>query len=85
MKSDLSSRPNIGKTLEKKLNGIGIHDVNELAKAGSKNAYLQIKSIDGDACYNMLCALEGAIQNIRWHDLSKSDKLDLKTFYESVK
>ena len=26
-------------------------------------------------------ALEGAIQNIRWHDLSETDKKNLKDFY----
>lgn len=31
----------------------------------------------------MLCALEGAIQGMRWHSLSNDIKNDLKCFYES--
>ena len=30
-------------------------------------------------------ALEGAIQNIRWHNLSDDDKENLKEFYNSKK
>ena len=41
----------------------------------------KIKEIDDSACLNRLMALEGAIQNIRWHDLSENDKKNLKDFY----
>ena len=30
-----------------------------------------------------LCALEGAVQNIRWHNLNKETKEDLKEFFNS--
>ena len=40
----------------------------------SKEAWLKIKQIDESACINRLMALEGDIQNIRWHDLSDEDK-----------
>jgi len=36
-------------------------------------------------CINMLYALEGAIQGIRWHGLSKERKLELKEYYNSLK
>lgn len=36
---------------------------------------VEIKEIDESACINRLMALEGAIQNIRWHDLSEEDKI----------
>ena len=45
-----------------------------------KNALLQIRAIDESACFNMLCALEGAIQGIRWHGISKDRKEELKQF-----
>ena len=32
----------------------------------------------------MLYALEGAIQGIRWHDLSKEKKDNLRDFYNST-
>lgn len=37
------------------------------------------------ACYNRLCALEGALRGIRWHDLPDEVKRDLKAFYQSQK
>ena len=48
---------------------------------GSKEAWLKIKEIDDSACLNRLMALEGAIQNIRWHNLSEEDKDNLRNFY----
>ncbi len=81
----LISLPNIGKTLAAKLKAIGITDAGDLIKEGSQNAFLKIKSNDCHPCYSMLCALEGAIRNTRWHSLPKGVKLDLKSFYESVK
>ena len=76
----LSKLPNIGKTLEEKLNKVGITTPQELINTGSENALLQIRVIDESACFNMLCALEGAIQGIRWHGLPKERKEELKQF-----
>ena len=77
---NLSDLPNIGKTLQEKLIKVGITTPQELINMGSKNALLQIRAIDESACFNMLCALEGAIQGIRWHGLSKERKEELKQF-----
>ena len=76
----LSDLPNIGKTLEEKLFKVGISTPQELMNNGSENALLKIRSIDESACFNMLCALEGAIQGIRWHGLSAERKDELKQF-----
>ncbi|WP_462316610.1 TfoX/Sxy family protein [Methanobrevibacter sp.] len=78
---ELSKLPNIGKVLEGQLNDVGISTVDELMDIGSKEAWLRIRQMDESACINRLMALEGAIQNVRWHDLSDSDKRDLKDFY----
>ena len=78
---ELSKLPNIGKVLEKQLNDVGINTVDDLINLGSKEAWLKIKEIDDSACLNRLMALEGAIQNIRWHNLSGEDKDNLRDFY----
>ena len=78
---ELSKRPNIGKVLEKQLNDVGINTIGDLVNLGSKEAWLKIKEIDDSACLNRLMALEGAIQNIRWHNLSEEDKDNLRNFY----
>ena len=78
---ELSKLPNIGKVVEEQLNDVGITTVDELINIGSKEAWLKIKEVDDSACLNRLMALEGAIQNIRWHNLSDNDKRNLKDFY----
>jgi len=80
---ELSKLPNIGKVLEKQLNEVGINTADELIDIGSKEAWLKIKEVDESACINRMMALEGAIQNIRWHNLSETDKKNLKDFYNS--
>lgn len=82
---ELSKLPNIGKVLEKQLNDVGINTVDDLVNLGSKEVWLKIKEIDDSACLNRLMALEGAIQNIRWHNLSEEDKDNLRDFYNSQK
>jgi DNA transformation protein len=72
---------NIGKEVEKQLNEVGIKTFDELKEIGSRNAWLKIREIDSSACYNRLCGLEGAIQGIRWHNLSNKIKDELKQFY----
>lgn len=79
----LSDLPNIGKTVEEQLNQVSIETEEQLKEIGSKQAWLKIKEIDSSACYNRLCALEGAIQGIRWHNLSPEVKEDLKEFYQA--
>ena len=82
---ELSKLPNIGKVLEGQLNDVGINTADDLMDIGSMEAWLKIKEIDESACINRLMALEGAIQNIRWHDLSDDDKINLKDFYKNHK
>lgn len=79
----LTDIPNIGKTLALKLNTIGINNITELEEIGSENAFIKLSNIENNGvCINMLYALEGAIQNIRWHSLDNSRKLELKEFYK---
>lgn len=77
----LSDLPNIGKVVEEQLNKVGITTYEELKKIGSTKAWLKIKAIDSSACYNRLCALEGAIQGIPKKYLSQEKKIELKDFY----
>ena len=55
-----------------------IHSYQDIADFGSVEAIFKIKGKSGKGCYNMLYALEGAIQGIRWHNLSRVDKDRLK-------
>ena len=62
---ELSKLPNIGEVVEKQLNEVGIMTYEKLKEIGSKQAWLDIKSIDDSACIHRLYALEGAIQGIK--------------------
>jgi len=79
--TELMALPNLGKTLVGKLKLVGIETADDLKNMGSENAFIKLSTIDSDACLNMLYALEGAIQGIRWHTLSERKKSELKFFY----
>ncbi|NQU32340.1 MAG: TfoX/Sxy family protein [Bacteroidetes bacterium] len=82
---ELTDLPNIGKVLAEKLATVGIINEPNLADAGSENAIIRLSTLDNSGvCINMLYALEGAIQGIRWHDLSKEKKDNLRDFYNST-
>lgn len=83
--NDLTTLPNIGKVLADKLKIVGIDTVEKLQSIGSESAFIKLKTIDSGACINSLCALEGAIQGIRWHYLDKCRKEELKMFFEMTK
>ena len=79
---ELKTLPNIADKLEAQLNEVGIDSIDALKQTGSREAWLRIASIDPSACYMRLCALEGAIQGVRWHHLEADKKKELKTFYD---
>jgi DNA transformation protein len=81
----LSEMPNIARILEQKLMEAGINSAEELITTGSRDAFLRLKTRDNGACFSMLCAMEGAVRGVRWHDLDCKTKADLKSFYESVR
>jgi len=80
----LTDMPNIGNILAGKLQQVEIISARELRIIGSEKAFIRITSIDNTACLNMLFALEGAVQGIRWHDLTLKRKNELKQFYYQV-
>ena len=69
MKS-LSELKNIGSTIEKRLNKIGIYTEDELRKTGPVKAFQMI-------CY-YLYSLQGALLDLHWNDLPEQMKKQLK-------
>ena len=82
---DLSSLPNIGKTVEEQFFRVGINSALELKRIGAKEAWLKIQEIYETACIHRLMALEGAIQGVKKTMLSDEVKADLKEFYQRNK
>jgi DNA transformation protein len=82
----LSDLPNISRKIEQLLLQVGIDTPEKLRFQGSEKAYKQIRSLCPDACFNLLLALEGAIQNKNWRNLSPQVKNYLQQvvfFYEN--
>lgn len=80
-KIDLTQLPNIGKVVAEKLIQVGISTPEELKAIGSEQAFIRIQTIDETACFSMLQGLEGAIQGVRWHNLPKERKYELKELF----
>ncbi|MDP8211497.1 MAG: TfoX/Sxy family protein [Candidatus Stygibacter australis] len=77
----LISLPNIGKILEGRLVEAGVDSVEKLIALGSKTAFMKMVEIDSEVCISVIYSLEGAIQGIRWHDLDRRKREELKKFY----
>lgn len=76
----LSDLPNIGTVVETKLKEVGIETPEQLIELGAEQAFIRLRSVDEGACLSMLCGLEGAVRGIRWHQLPKERKEELKSF-----
>ena len=82
---ELQKLPNIADKLEAQLVEAGVPTIDALKQTGSREAWLRIAASDPSACYMRLCALEGAIQGVRWHYLDEETKKSLKQFYDKNK
>lgn len=81
----LTRLPNIGPVLAEKLSQAGITSFEELASIGSVAALGKIRSsIDPQACYNVLYALEGAIRGVRWHAIPRDERQKLKDVFDKT-
>lgn len=83
--SELMSMKNIGKEMAKKLTSVGIDSSEELAKTGSRQAFIKLKEAYPQVCLVHLYTLEGAIQNIEFNQLSEEKKKELKEFSNFLK
>jgi DNA transformation protein len=70
--------------IEAELIHAGITTPEMLIENGSKKAFAKIKKYDKNACVSMLCALEGAIEGVRWYNLPTKTKEELKKFYNTL-
>ena len=82
---DLIKLPNIGEVLAQKLNEIEVYSYEDLIDIGSVEAVLRIVGADTFGYYNMLYAIEGAIRGVRWHDIPKEERQQLKDEYDSAR
>ena len=76
-KSDLKQLKNIGPTVEKRLNEVGVFSKSDLKKTGSSKVYRKLmernSTVHLPVCY-YLYSLEGALQDKHWDDFSEQEK-----------
>ncbi|HXK82082.1 MAG TPA: TfoX/Sxy family DNA transformation protein [Bacteroidales bacterium] len=75
---------NIGKVLELKLHSLGIETIERLRELGTEETFRRLKKIDRKASRALLFAIEGAIQDVRWHNLDEDRKTQLRDFYDEM-
>lgn len=80
--SKLIHLPNINSELESKLISAGINTPDALREKGSRHAFVKIKTEDSSACFEMLLALEGAVQGKLIEDLKSFEVEELRLFME---
>ncbi len=81
MTNDLKNARNIGPTVERHLNQIGVFSLSDLAEIGPVEAYKRIGELQPGktfpVCY-YLYSLQGALLDVHWNDLPGNIKEDLK-------
>jgi len=84
-KSDLAQLKNIGPTVEKRLNAVGIHSRTDLERIGPAEAYKRIRAqnMGGTTpkCY-YLYSLQGALMGLHWDDVPETLKAELSAEVE---
>lgn len=75
--SELLQLKNLGMASVNILRAIGINTYADLQRTGAVEAYRRIKSRDINVSKVMLYALQGALMNVHWNDLSPDLKRQL--------
>lgn len=75
--SDLIQLKNIGAASVNILHAVGIHNVDDLKTVGAVETYLRIKNRGISVSKVMLYALQGALDDTHWSDLSAQEKAQL--------
>lgn len=83
--AELTSMKNIGREMAKKLTAVGINSSEKLAAAGAKQAFFKLKEAYPNVCLVHLYALEGAVTNMDFNNLSEDKKKELKEFSDFLK
>ena len=77
MQSDLLALKNLGNTSINWLHAIGVNSYDDLKTMGPVEAYIRIKDRGIKVSKVLLYALQGALMNVHWNELSPEQKEDL--------
>ena len=74
----LSDLPNLGPTSAGWLRDVGIESRDDLERLGAVEAFLRVDASREGISLNLLYALEGALQDVRWDRLPPELRADLR-------
>ena len=83
--AELTSMMNIGREMARKLTAVGVDSSEKLVEVGAKQAYFHLKMTYPQVCLVHLYALEGAIEQTEFNNLSAETKKELKEFSDAIK
>ncbi|MCL2383543.1 MAG: TfoX/Sxy family protein [Oscillospiraceae bacterium] len=83
--AELTSLRNIGKEFDRKLKSIGVNSVEELTRIGCRETFARLKLKYPELCLVHLYALQGAIDDVEYNQLSEQTKQELKEFNDQWK
>lgn len=70
MHDELQELKNLGKTSAQWLHAVGIHNAADLRRHGAVSAYQAVRARGFSASRVLLYAIEGALLNVHWNQLS---------------
>lgn len=77
MNDELQHLKNLGKTSAQWLHAVGIHSANDLRRFGAVGAYRAVRARGFRASKVLLYAIEGALLDVHWNDLTPGHKAEL--------
>jgi len=84
MNDELQHLKNLGKTSAQWLHAVGIHSASDLKRLGAVDAYRAVKARGFRASKVLLYAIEGALQDVHWNDISAERKEALNQQVEQL-
>lgn len=82
---ELTEMRNIGREMARKLESVGIDSAEKLMEVGAKQAFFKLKEAYPNVCLVHLYALEGAVQDMGYDQLSEDTKKELKAFSDFLR
>lgn len=82
---ELTEMRNIGREMARKLESVGIDSAEKLMEVSAKQAFFKLKEAYPNVCLVHLYALEGAVRDTGYDQLSEDTKKELKAFSDFLR
>ncbi len=82
--SPVSQLKNLGPRSASWLNAVGIYTLGDLMETGPISAYLKVKQTGSSSSLNLLYALIGAVEDVHWTEVKRTQKHDLVLLLDAM-